>query len=343
MRTKIFIPCILLVSLVLWFLLHNRQQPKAQNKTQPEIFSAAPPKTLPAQNSKTNAIVKSLELDPTSPEKVKAWLKKSDQIEQALKEHAKDDWKTPIEFYGRVLDEGNNAVADAQVDFNCNDLSEKGTSYYHTRSDVNGLFSLKGIKGMLLGAGVSKDGYYSYDPHGQSFYYAGQNRNFVPEQGNPVIFRLRKKGEGADLVHYDKSFQLPKDGTPILIDLPEGKTTSSTQNAVKVETWINDSEKIDRWKFSWKCRVSVPGGGLQIYDELFPFLAPEENYVSEEVIDMPVTNNPSWSNQAHRNYYVRTADGKFGRMVFKMIPGGDHFCELNLYFNPSGSRNLEPK
>lgn len=145
------------------------------------------------------------------------------------------------------------------------------------------------------------------------------------------------------MIRYDKSFVMPKDGTPVLIDLPAGKVVASSQNAVQVEAWINDSEKIDRWKFNWKCRVSVPNGGLQIYDEVFPFLAPEENYVLEEVIDMPATNNPSWSNQARRNYYIRTADGKYGRMVFTMVPAGDHFCELNLYFNPTDSRNLEPK
>ncbi len=197
---------------------------------------------------------------------------------------------------------------------------------------------------MASGVGHSRNGVtLYYDPNGKFFYYAGQNQNFVPDAGNPVVFRLRTKGEGADLIHYDRSFQLPKDGTPVLVDLPTGKVTVSSQNAIQVEAWIYDSEKIDKWKFNWKGRVSIPGGGLQIYDEEFPFIAPEENYSLDEVIDMSVTNNPSWSNFASRNYYIHTADGNYGRMVFKMIPSGDHFCELSLYFNPTGSRNLEPK
>ena len=242
-----------------------------------------------------------------------------------------------------VIDQSNNVIVGASVHFSWTDLSPSGNSERTTTSDQSGGFSLRNVTGKNLIVTVSKSGYYEYAPSGMAFNYAGENQNFIPDAGNPIVFRLRKKGEGADLIHYDKSFQLPKDGTPILIDLPEGKTTSSVQNAIKVEAWINDSEKIDGWKFNWKCRVSIPGGGLQIYDEQFPFFAPEENYVSEETIDMLATNNPSWSNTARRNYYVRTADGKYGRMLFKMIPSGDHFCELILFFNPTGSRNLESK
>ncbi|HEX7569306.1 MAG TPA: hypothetical protein VF492_02260, partial [Verrucomicrobiae bacterium] len=75
----------------------------------------------------------------------------------------------------------------------------------------------------------------------------------------------------------------------------------------------------------------------------FPFLAPENDYTNADFIDMSITNTPHWSNTVRRNYYVHTGDGRFGRMIFSMISGGDHFCELNLYFNPTGSRNLEPQ
>lgn len=344
MKTKCFtIGLLLILILALFWRLRQHQPASLAANTAPTNSGSHSISTqLVANSISPIQITNSLHpITNKTPEELAVMKANREKIRQKWREKSINEWRTPIDFYGRVVDEGNNAVAGASVHFIWNDLSEKGTSEADTRSDESGLFSLTGKKGKAMTVYVSKDGYYEYVPSGLAFNYAGENQNFVPDAGNPVVFRLRKRGEGADLIHYDRSFQLPKDGAPVLIDLPTGKVTTSSQNAIQVEAWIYDSEKIDRWKYNWKCRVSVPGGGLQIYDEQFPFLAPEENYFPEEVIDMTVTNNPSWSDRARRNYYIRTADGKFGRMLFTMIPGGDHFCELNLYFNPSGSRNLE--
>ncbi len=38
------------------------------------------------------------------------------------------DWKQPINFYGKVVDENNTPVGDADVHFKWNDISENGTS-----------------------------------------------------------------------------------------------------------------------------------------------------------------------------------------------------------------------
>lgn len=181
-----------------------------------------------------------------------------------------------------------------------------------------------------------------HQPNGAFFYYAGQNQNFVPDATSPVIFYLREKGNGSNLIHYDKSFNLSRDGTPILIDLPSGTMMPSSENSLKVEGWTYDSQKKEGSKYDWACRVSVPGGGLQTNDEEFPFLAPDSAYVAEDIIDMPVTNTVQWSYIVRRHYFIRTANGNFGRMIFTMVAGGDNFCEINLYFNPSGSHNLEP-
>ena len=184
---------------------------------------------------------------------------------------------------------------------------------------------------------VNKEGYYSYAPAvGLVFWYAGANENFAPDPRNPVIFRLRKKGPGEALTHFNKSFSVPKDGTPILIDLATGDLTSESKTAFKVECWTHDNEKKEGLKFDWKCQASVPGGGLQISDDQFPFLAPEENYIAADVIDMTLNPDVPWLQDVKRSYYIRTGDGKYARMNFRMIAHGDHFCEINCYFNPSG-------
>jgi hypothetical protein len=128
---------------------------------------------------------------------------------------------------------------------------------------VNGAFSIINIKGKLLRVTVSKAGYYSYQPNGAFFYYAGQNQNFVPDAGRPVVFYLREKGSGTNLIHYDKSFSLARVGTPILIDIPSGILVPSSENSLMVEGWTYDGQKKEGSKYDWRCRVSVPGGACK--------------------------------------------------------------------------------
>jgi hypothetical protein len=54
-----------------------------------------------------------------------------------------------------------------------------------------------------------------------------------------------------------------------------------------------------------------PGGGLQIYDEQFPFLAPEKDYIAADEIDMTVKPDVPWTQDVKRSYFVRTGDGKY--------------------------------
>jgi hypothetical protein len=263
------------------------------------------------------------------------------QIREAI-ESGKNDWRTPINFYGKVVDESNTPVSAANVHFIWTDLSPTGNSEQTAVSDQNGLFSLNSVTGKNLIVEVSKAGYYAYQPAGAAFNYAGENQNFVPDFGNPVVFQLRKKGDGAELVHFKKNFPVPKGGTPILVDLATGSISASSKDALRVECWTSDSEKKSGWKFEWKCRVSVPGGGLQIYDEIFPFTAPKDGYVADEIIDMTATDDPKWSQDVRRKFYVKVADGRFARMEFRMVAHGEHFCQIDSFFNPSGSDNLEP-
>jgi hypothetical protein len=240
-----------------------------------------------------------------------------------------------------VVDESTNPVPDAQVDFVWNDLSAEGTSRDRTTSDASGSFSLTGIKGKAMTVKVGKEGYYSYQPVGLAFNYAGENHNFVPDSANPVIFRLKKKGVAEPLVRFKKSFSVPRDGTPIEIDLLTGRQSSSGDANLRVECWTQDQGAPRLRQYDWKCRISVAGGEIEPYTEQFPFWAPEADYKSSDEIDMTVKPDQPWQSDVERHYFVRTANGRYGRLIFGMVAGGDHFCVVESYFNPSGSRNLE--
>src|SRR5579862_2612085 len=128
------------------------------------------------------------------------------------------EWRTPIVFYGKVVDGQGLPVPNAVVELSCNDLSASGTSNYRRHSDTNGLFSISRIKGKLLVVTVTKDGYYTSRADNTAFYYAGQNVNFTPNSAKPEIFHLKQIGIAEPLIHIQapmgggKGFRIDKNG-----------------------------------------------------------------------------------------------------------------------------------
>jgi len=262
-------------------------------------------------------------------------------------ERGYDEWRTPIEFYGKVVDENTNPVANADVHFVWTDLSLKGNSDKGTTSDGNGLFSLHNETGKHLMVQVSKQGYYSYQPFGAAFFYAGENQNFAPDAANPITFRLKKKGVAEPLVHVQlpmggpKGFRIGKDGTTVEISLTNGKAVPPGQGDLRVQCWTDNQGKASGERYDWKCQISVPSGGLLQSTNELDFQAPLDGYQTVDTIDMRADLETDWSSHASRNYFLKLANGNYARMNFEMVAGGDHFFQLESFLNPSSSRSLE--
>jgi hypothetical protein len=77
-----------------------------------------------------------------------------------LKADPQYEWKTPIEFYGKVVDQDGKPVGGAIADVIWTDMSAKGSSQMEVTSDADGLFSITGIRGKGMTVQVNKDGYY---------------------------------------------------------------------------------------------------------------------------------------------------------------------------------------
>lgn len=269
----------------------------------------------------------------------------SNQLEQRkiAMEQSLDEWRTPIEFYGKVVDQTGSSVANARIDFSCNDLSPDGTSFYQTTSDTDGQFSINQIKGKLLTVKVAKDGYYASKRDNDSFYYAGQNENFKPDGANPVIFHLQKKGKAVPLIVTDypgfaKIEQVKGDGTPVEIDLLKGAKVAIGKGHLKLEFW-RDAPQRGVKKFNWKYRISVVGGGLVATDEEYNYIAVEDGYEPSVEIEMPLDKD-KWQNEVRRNYYLRLPDGKYCRIEIYLLARNGVYS-VRSFINASGSRNLE--
>jgi hypothetical protein len=340
----------LLLVLAIGFLVWQHRDKSERHAVNRPSSNNTNQASLPAQVSggQTSAVpAATATAEPTPESNPAAWIEKRRKQIEDERQKGLNEWRTPISFYGKVMDETGMPVQGVRVDFGCNDLSVSGTSTYQTTTDANGLFSITGIKGKQLSVSLSIGGYYVSKRDKRYFTYAGENVNFVPDILSPVLFRLRKKAKAEPLIHIQaimggpKGFRVARDGTPLEISLTTGQTTSAGQGDIRVQCWTDDQGKSPGEHYDWRCRISVPNGGLLQYTNEFPFEAPLDGYQQFDEINMPASIEKGWQRNAGRSYFVKLGSGNYARMTFKMIAGGDHFCQLESFLNPSGSRNLE--
>lgn len=250
--------------------------------------------------------------------------------------------QVPFEFYGKVVDETTQAVAGASVHFILSTTSsDNGTLDVDTSSVSDGSFSLTGKTGSQTSVDVWKAGYYEIKSLNQINFNPTGNGS---SQENPVLFHLRKKGAGADLItsQYgmakDFGFSTPLDGTPMRVDFFNRKVGGEGQmeiSAVKPDRL--KQERASEWSF----KMSIPDGGFIEQNDEFPFEAPESGYQS--TIDFHFkTNEPGWTETIHKSYYIVFGQPrKYGRIdIETMMYWG---TRLTYAINPDGSRYLEPK
>ena len=256
---------------------------------------------------------------------------------------------TSITFYGKVVDENGTPISGAKAKMSPSDahIFEPGGGINYERvTDSEGLFSISGIHGMGLAVDVSKDGYYLLPESTASFGYIKAARGLPPhtDPKDPAIFKLKKMGLTEPLIVVDKNVRLSRDGTPMRMDLHTGKTSQTETGDIQVEAWTHDKDSPANLNgpYNWRCRISVPAGGLvQRSGDQFDFEAPSNGYKNEDVIEMPATAS-GWSDQINQQYFLKLRGGQYALVNFTMHAGGDHFFTITSYLNPeSGHRNLE--
>jgi|GEM_PF-1869976 len=257
-----------------------------------------------------------------------------------LLEEVRNWGKTPIVFYGKVVDEKNIAIPNAKVDLRVNDLSKEGTTKYQKESDSSGTFVVQGLRGKHLHIDVKKEGYYQGKESFRSFQYAGPGDHFVPNKDKPEIFRLRKKGQQAPLIITGGGIQLPKDGTPVEISLLNGRQAKQGQGDLIVRAWSETDKKTPNGEFPWRFVLEVPQGGLQANTEEFAFKAPESGYIPK-LEQQFIPSTPGWRSHLEGESFLKNQDGNYALVHWEMIPGGSHFIYLRSRLNPTGSRVLE--
>lgn len=330
MNKWIKIAGIVALALLAWWLWSFKLEPPIQ-----PIVEKPSTKTLPLQPTP----IKSDPLPVASEEYLQMTGGRSSNLEdprwakKRVLDKVDPKWqgRVKIEFYGRVVDQFGTPVEGAMAAFTWTDLSQNGSSAAQTLSNSTGLFQLEGIRGKHLNVRVSKKGYQPFEENRPSFEYAGfWEENFhEPDAKNPVIFKLWKKSEAEPLAHREGEITvgIGKVGTVHL--------DSSTQVQVELITNGELREK------NWSSKLRMVGGEIQLTTDEFPFKAPESGYNGELSLDLKTPKPANWGGLYQGGlFYVKTANGHYGRIELKTIPG-KAFMRYSWFLNPSGSQNLE--
>lgn len=348
MRKYVILLLALLVGLgVAWFLWRARSdltQAAPLTSTVPQIVPAAkPPQNAPTVGSPSPSSAPPISVKRPDAESDKRYL---DALAPIL--------RRSLVFYGRVIDERNTPVPGAKARFSLtNNPNPNGSGTRgETESDQDGRFAISG-RGMGIYIEVSKEGYYRVpELDGKRGSYGGfrNHENLgdtdvpMPTESNPAIFVLRKAGETVPLIHVTKrSIIVPKDGTQTEIDLGTGQVVTAGKGQLRVEAWTQNQGMNPNKEehYDWRCRLTLPGGGLIERTGQFDFEAPVDGYAPTAELAQARTAE-RWRDNMAKQFFVRLADNRFARINFEMIAGGDHFIVLESYLNPEpGSRNLE--
>ncbi len=340
-RTFFILLLVVLIGMGLAFWLWPREQKSVAPSITRQAIPAPPPVATPAPETQATNQVPPVDIPnipghPLTPQD-------KQNISQIY-------WMThiPISFYGKVIDQNKEPVVDADITYSAADRYFASGDKYKGSSDENGLFSITGIYGMGVSVEVKKDGYYQLGEKSMRGFHAGSNE--MPTQNNPAIFELRKKGLTEHLIVSGAGSSLQRDGTPVQVDLINGRTFHVTNGDLQVQAWINDkADSPDspeaRVHYDWRCKITMLGGGIQPRTGgEFDFVAPTDDYQPSAEIVMPA-NADRWQFWVKQSYFIKLANGDYGRIDCSMSAGRvyeAHAFGITAYINPTpGHTNLE--
>lgn len=252
-------------------------------------------------------------------------------------------YSTPVLFYGKVVDEGGKPIAGAHAKLMVDNVQWSSGKRFDRVTDAAGLFDLTDTQGAAVAVDVDKEGYASTEKSRGMFRLGKLRTNDDPKPpapNEPAIFVLQSLGKVEPLVRVGTFVKVARNGQPTELDLSTGKSVAIGQGNFRVEAWTNDQTKDERGHYDWRCKISIPNGGLIERKDLSVFEAPAEGYKASDEINMPKDATP-WQSRVRRQYFLKLANGRYARVQFEMVAQGDNFFSIKSYLNPNAaSRNL---
>jgi hypothetical protein len=292
---------------------------------------AAPSATISVHSS-----IRQIDASRLSLDEIRTEVKRREALDRTW------EWKVPIKFVGKVVDENDQPVSRAEIKFQWTNLSTKGTGNAEATSDDRGFFSVDGIEGKRLVIRVSKPGYYASDPRNRwSFEYANPFEEifYIPKPEHPVIFYLRRQAPSADVASRSIEVMLAGDGTKTEVQVETGQIGNGGE--LLLQAWKPWPPRPMSPPYDWKVKLIIESGGFVDAPDQFAFAAPEIGYAPEYTIDMRANLASQWRVSVERTlYFVFGNPRKYGRLSLR-TDGNSRYIFVDYVINREGGRNLE--
>jgi hypothetical protein len=255
----------------------------------------------------------------------------------------------PISFYGKVVDQSNQPVADVKVEMGILSGYLKSPQEFKQKvtnaallTDADGRFALENASGSSIQLNaITKDGY-KLSPKQAKAAYLYYPPEFHPDVNNPVVFQMWKMQGAESLLNSSWHGKVHCDGTLLAFDLRSGKPTNDGDLQIVCIRTPLSSPPPGNAHFDYKFQITLISGGIQPTGDEFTYLAPETGYSPSFTVEQKA-DDPKWWGRVTKEFYIKTSDGHYGRLFvdWYAAQNSPNHIEWDCSINPSGSRNLE--
>ena len=241
-------------------------------------------------------------------------------------------------FFGKVLDQYGQPVADANIKAQVSLGLGGGGRTCQTKTDADGLFEFTGLRGRSLSVTPERSGF-QIEGHGLGL--KGLNGAETSRTNREVYTMWRLKGP-EPMIHDSKFYQPKSDGRVYTLDLVSRKMVEGTNAAGDLLIQFQRPAQVKpRQEFEWSFSMTGVGGGvILVTNNDYLNEAPADGYSPDYKIAM----GPGRSRSSEGTFYLKSREGKvYGHFHIRLEPVYRDGAGLDIesYVNPSGSRNLE--
>jgi hypothetical protein len=234
-------------------------------------------------------------------------------------------YQTPIEFYGKVVDDRGKVVPEAMVTVFVYGKLDVTKSLI--ASDERGLFHVKGAHGLGLGIEVSKMDFGAYPAlsNGKPTSIQRFDYGLLPDKGKsyanpekPFIFTLRSPESLRQIRYIEDKHRPLKTGETnrIALDSEDGKGTHL------VSFQFHREPSLDGQNYDWSLIISVEDGGIREEPSMLNFIAPPAGYASSIKLEFK-RDNPGWRQNLIQYYFIKFSDDHYARIKIDVDSASD--------------------
>jgi len=274
-----------------------------------------------------------------------------ERTQEVTLKHARELVRTPIHFNGRVVSPDGEGISDVDVELTVFDRVIEPfhfpyfgyTALQMTQTDPNGYFELHGVEGVAVHVAVSKPGYRPVDLSHRTYqieHVLPIAEDFpMPESDEAVLFTMKPRTAADQIREVATGAVLIPDHGALELSLteinPRGVPAGEGHLAL-----VCRRGDVSQKRYGWSCRVSSPGGGVQLRRLMDFDQAPESGYVPH--LDLGFgADDEQWRDRLNEDVFLRLADGNYAFISLRIRTRGDYYVVAKGVVNTHGSRLID--